>query len=265
MKAKEIMLLLPCILFFTGCSSTKKIIYFQDIASDMSIPMTTSRDITLEPGDQVSIVVNSKDPDLAVLFNLPIVSNRVGSSSSLSYSQQISVYTVDSTGSIDFPILGRLMIADMTRSQLSDFIKHQLIAKQLLRDPTVTVDFVNLYFTVLGEVKNPGRYKIDRDQVSLLDALGRAGDLTIYGIRKNVLVIREKQQKYKTYRLNLLNSNQLYASGGFYIRQNDVIYVQPNSVRQRQSTVNGNNVRSSSFWLSLASLMTTVVVLFMKH
>ena len=128
----------------------------------------------------------------------------------------------------------------------------------------VTVEYMNLTVTVLGEVANPGRFSIDKDRLTLLDALSMAGDLTIYGKRDNVSVQREEGGKQVIYKVNINSGKELYASPVYYLQQNDVIYVEPNSVRARQSTVNGNNIRSASFWMSLASLLTTIVVLFVK-
>lgn len=143
-------------------------------------------------------------------------------------------------------------------------IKEELISKNLVKDPVVTVEFMNLTVSVLGEVANPGRFNIDKDRLTLLDALSMAGDLTVYGKRENVLVQREENGKKTLYRVNLNSGYDLYASPVYYLQQNDIVYVEPNSVRARQSTVNGNNVRSTSFWLSLASLLTTITVLIVK-
>ena len=133
-----------------------------------------------------------------------------------------------------------------------------------MKDAVVTVEFMNLGFSVLGEVTRPGRYKIDRDRFTLFDALGLAGDLTINGERENVTLVRHNGKDDEVYKLNLLDSQSLYASPAFFIQQGDMIYVTPNEKRQRESTINGNNVRSSSFWISLASLVTSVSVLVFK-
>ena len=142
--------------------------------------------------------------------------------------------------------------------------KREVDLRNLVKDPVVTVEFMNLTVSVLGEVANPGRFNIDKDRLTLLDALSMAGDLTVYGKRENVLVQREENGKKTLYRVNLNSGYDLYASPVYYLQQNDIVYVEPNSVRARQSTVNGNNVRSTSFWLSLASLLTTITVLIVK-
>lgn len=110
----------------------------------------------------------------------------------------------------------------------------------------------------MGEVNRPGQYKISKDKVTILDALSMAGDLTIYGKREKVLVMREENGKQHVYGINLCSGNHIYSSPVYYLQQNDVVYVEPNGTRARQSTVNGNNVRSTSFWISLASLLTSI-------
>ena len=133
-----------------------------------------------------------------------------------------------------------------------------------MKDPVVTVEFMNLTIAVMGEVNKPGRFNIDRDKITLLEALSMAGDLSIYGKREKVLVLREENGKQRVYGINLCSADHLYSSPAYYLQQNDVVYVEPNTTRARQSTVNGNNVISTSFWLSIASLLATVTVLFVK-
>ncbi len=123
---------------------------------------------------------------------------------------------------------------------------------------------MNLSVNVMGEVNRPGRYNIDKDHLTILDALSQAGDLTIYGKREKVLVLRNENGKQRVYGINLCSADHLYSSPVYYLQQNDVVYVEPNDTKARQSTVNGNNVRSTSFWISLASLLTTISVLIFK-
>ena len=132
-----------------------------------------------------------------------------------------------------------------------------------MNDPVVTVDFMNLYFSVLGEVKNPGKYSITKDRISLLEALSMAGDLTIYGKRDAIYVIREEDGKRVTYAVDI-RSTDFFRSPVYYLMQNDVVYVQPNKVRAGQSTINENNVKSVSLWLSIGSFLTTLGVLLFK-
>ena len=252
------------ILLLGSCQTPKDVNYFQDIRPGENVPVVQPKYITFQPGDKATIVVKSKDPELAELFNLSTVSYRVGQGTNNSYyngSQNVSFYTIDTDGNIDLPVIGKVHIAGLKRDEVGALIKGMLIGKNLVKDAVVTVDFANLSFSVLGEVTRPGQYSIDRDQVTLLDALGKAGDLTIYGQRDSVTVLRQENGSNKVYKVNLCSWKDVSASPAYYIQQNDVIYVTPNATRARQSTVNGNNVRSTSFWISLASLFTSIAVL----
>lgn len=260
---KRLCVLIGAIVLMCSCAAPK-VAYFQDMQSGNTEKVITPTDIRVQPGDKIMILVNSKDPMLVNLFNLPVVNRQIGSVSNSATSQVISGYTINSAGNIDFPVLGEVHIAGMTRGEISSYIKSELVGRNLVKDPVVTVEFMNLTISVLGEVANPGRFNIDKDRITLLEALSMAGDLTIYGKRDNVTVQREENGKTMIYKVDLGSGADLYASPVYYVKQNDVIYVEPNSVRARQSTVNGNNVRSTSFWLSLASLLTTITVLIVK-
>lgn len=252
-------------LLFSSCA-TPNVSYFNDMNHGQIEEAVRELDILLLPDDKVSIVVKSKDALLSDLFNLPIIAHRVGytQASSMSSSQQMSVYTVDRNGEIDFPVLGKIHAAGMRRDKLADKIKEDLIAKNLVKDPVVTIEYANLGFNVLGEVNRPGRYSFDRDHLTILDAISMAGDLSIQGRRYNVLVMRQTGDLRTTYRVNLQNGKELLQSPAFYLQQNDVVYVEPNAYRSRQTTVNGNNVLSASFWISVASLLTSIAVLIVK-
>ena len=252
-------------LILSSCGAPN-VAYFNDLGNGQSEQVMQALDIRLRPDDKVSIVVNSKDPQLADLFNLPIVSHRVGYSqtSSLNTSQQISAYTVSPNGEIDFPVLGKIKVAGFRRDEVAEFIKNELISRNLVKDPVVTIEYANLGFSVLGEVNRPGRYSFDRDHMTVLDAIGMAGDLTIQGERNNVLGIREVGGQRVNYRINLQSGREVMQSPAFYLQQNDVVYVTPNKFRSRQTTVNGNNVLSASFWISVASLLTSIAVLIVK-
>lgn len=253
-------------LLATSCATRKEIVYFQETTDGQTLRAISPQQIVLNPLDKVSILINSKDPSLSALFNLPITAHRVGSGelSPLNSSQQISLYTITSQGVVTLPILGEVHIAGLTREAASKKIRAALETKALLKDPVVTVEFANLSFSVMGEVNKPGRQLIDKDKITLLDALGMAGDLTIYGKRDNVLLLRQEGEEQKAYRVDLRSAEQLMHSPAYYIKQNDVIYVEPNNMRARQSTVNGNTVLSSSFWISLASLGTTIALFLLR-
>lgn len=259
----------------TSCSTPKDVAYFQDIETVVTEAQNQKNIIRVRPEDKISILVSSKDTEMAVPFNLPVASVRLGQVSLTSRrdngglatsgtSDNTAYYTVSPEGNIDFPVLGTLHVEGMTRSELAGYIKGELAGRGLLRNAIVTVEFVNTGFNVMGEVNSPGRFIVNRDHVTVLDALAMAGDLTIQGQRNNVLVIREENGKRATYRLDLTKGNQFMNSPAYYLQQDDVVYVEPNAVKKRQTTVNGNNVLSASFWVSVASLLTSIAVLIFK-
>jgi polysaccharide export outer membrane protein len=252
------------LLFLEACSTSKEVAYFQDLRpGESELALTAPVEIKIQPKDKLSIVVNSQD-FLNNLFNLPVVSQQLGMEGSSNSNRGVSGYTVDSKGNIDFPVLGEIQVSGMTREEVATHIKKELQSHDLVKDPVVTVEYMNLSVAVMGEVNNPGRFNIDKDNLTILDALSQAGDLTIYGKREKVLVLRQEDRKQRVYGVNLCSAEHLYTSPAYYLQQNDVVYVEPNATKARQSTVNGNNVRSTSFWISLASLLTSIAVLIAK-
>lgn len=259
-------LLLSAILLFSACSTPDKIAYFQDLEpGEQELILLTSEGIKVRPADKISILVNTRDAQLTDMFNLPIMSRQLGNSSSSmnrsTTSNGLSGYTVDPEGKIDFPVLGKIEVAGKNRTEIAAYIKEQLESNNLVKDPIVTVEYMSLGISVLGEVNSPGRYSIDREKVTLLDAIAMAGDLTITGKRENVYVLRQEGNKQHAYSVNLCSVQDLYSSPVYYLQQDDVVYVEPNNMRARQSTVNGNNILSTSFWFSLASLLLSIVIL----
>lgn len=261
-------------LFFTlilsGCTTPKNVTYFQDVSEEVIIP-GNQKEIRIEPNDKLSIVVKTMDPALTSMFNLFVANDRIEEGMSLKTGLGtlkgnsnagtigMSKYTVNQEGYIDFPVLGELKVAGMTRSELAGFIKGEIMGRNLAKDPVVTVEFVNLGVSIIGEVLTPGRYDINQDQINILEAISMAGDLTINGQRENVVVLRETNGEQRTYKVDLTNFKELTQSPVYYLKQGDIIYVEPNDMKKRQATVNGNNVYSTSFWISVASLLTSVV------
>ncbi len=263
---KNILMIGTFVLLLLCSCAAPNVSYFNDLGNGQAELLSQTMDIRFRPDDKLSIVVKSKDPLLADLFNLPIYTHRVGYSQAAltNTSQQMSVYTVDQNGEIDFPVLGKIKVSGLRRNEVAELIKTELTKQNLVKDPVLTVEYANLGFNVMGEVNKPGRYIFDRDHLTILDALSMAGDLTIQGRRDNIVVMRETGNNRIVYRLNLQNGKELLQSPAFYLQQNDVVYVEPNAYRSRQTTVNGNNVLSASFWISVASLLTSVAVLIAK-
>lgn len=210
---------------------------------------------------------------LSSLFNLVTVMNRLGaispSSSSSLYGNianntnpPLSYYTIDSKGDIDFPVLGKIHIAGLTREQIAEKIAADLQKANLVKDPIVTVEFANIGVSVMGEVNKPGRYEFNKDHITIIDALSMAGDLKMNGMRENILVMRNGGDgKQEAYRVNLLNAQELASSPVFYLQQDDMIYVEPNDKAKRETTSSGNSAYNPSFWVSVGSLAVTVTTL----
>ena len=243
-----------------SCAAPTNVTYFQDSQDkEISTELVTEQ-IRLRPADKVTIILNCPTVELMNQFNMPYVSRYVGASGEgvTLANTGVSGYTVDANGDIDFPVVGKIHVAGLTRSETAAKIKNELQARDLVKDPVVTVDYMNLFVSLMGEVARPGRYAITRDAVTILDALAMAGDLTIFGRRDNVMVIREENGVQKTYLVDLRSAESVAKSPVYYINQNDLIYVAPNAMRTRQSTVNGNTIMSTSFWISIASLAATI-------
>ena len=259
-------------LLFGACKTPTNVAYMQDFNEEIVIENAKRKAMRIQPEDKISIIVHSKDPELAALFNLPVVANstrNMGLSTGSGTlgknyisSEGISVYTVSPQGTIEFPVLGTLRVEGMTRNEVAAFVKGELIGRNLIKDPTVIVEFLNSGVSILGEVNTPGRYDMNRDNINVLEAIALAGDLTIQGQRENVKVVREEADgKIKVYQLDLTQGSKLMESPGFHLKQNDVIYVEPNDIRKRETTVNGNSALSTGFWISAASLLTSIAVL----
>ena len=248
-------------LLLASCAAPTNVVYFQDSQDrEISNDVETTQ-IRLRPEDKITIIVNCQGIELMNQFNMPYVSRYVGATGegSTLANTGVSGYTVDADGNIDFPVIGKVHVAGLTRAEVAAKIKNELQAQDLVRDPVITVDYMNLFFSVMGEINKPGRYAITRDRVTILDAIAMAGDLTILGRRDNIMVLREINGVQKTYLLDLRSAADVASSPVYYINQNDIIYVSPNVMRTRQSTVNGNNIVSTSFWISIASLAATLV------
>lgn len=256
--------LLAVSLVLFGCSTPKNIAYMQDSYNDAIVETIKANPIRLKPMDQISIVVNSRDPQIATMFNLIYASQRLGASTSMNGglsngNQMLLPYTVDKNGEIDFPVLGKVKVAGLTRAETAEHIKNLLIESNQIKDPVVTVDFMNLGFSVLGEVSRPGRYRIDRDAFTILDAISLAGDLTINGQRENVTLIRNYGTAQEIfYKMNLTDTEDIFSSPAYYLEQGDIVYVTPNPKRRRESTVSANSAFTPSFWISLASTATSI-------
>ena len=263
-KIKKALILLAAVGMTVSCAQVKDIAYFQNRLDNHPEKIDMHTGIVIQPKDMISIVVSSRNPELVPMFNLPVISYQAGSEIVNVGQQRLMGYVVDNDGYIDFPVLGQIQVGGMTRWQLSETIKDRLLKEGLLNDAVVTVEFMNFKVSVLGEVNHPGTFSVEGDKITVLQAISLAGDLTIYGNRTKVMVLRQEDGMQRVYGLDLTSGENVYSSPAYYLQQNDIIYVEPNKVKARQSTVNGNNVRSTSFWISLASLLTSVAILILN-
>ena len=262
MKLKNSIFVIWGVIILASCATPRNYNYLQDLQNGQQITTPTDGTIRLQPNDMITILVRSKNLEMANIFNKGLITNvRAGLADQSLYTMG---YTVDPDGNIDFPVAGKIHVGGLTRFEAQETIKRTLIDSELLRDANVTVDLMNLSYTVMGEVNNPGNYKIDKDAVTLLEALGRAGDLNVFGKRDSVLVIRQKGAQKTIYSLCLNNAKEIFSSEAYYVQQNDVIYVKANATKARQSNVPGNEGRTLSFWLTLASVLTALGVLIFK-
>ena len=263
MRIYRFLAITAIVLLAAGCSSTtyQQINYLQDLNSETQLNMKENRGIVIQPQDQLNIVVSSRNPELASSLNKPlstyVVGSEITSNRASTSTSRLLGYVVDNSGDLEFPMLGILHVAGLNRWELQEMLKQEIISRGILMDPIVTVEFMNFKISVLGEVKNPGMYSVTGDKITLLGALSLANDLTIYGRRDNVTIVREQNGKRNVYKVDL-RSSALFDSPAYYLQQNDVIYVYPNAVRAGQSTIHENYFQSGRFWISLASVAVTV-------
>lgn len=249
------LVLVAVLLTLSSCKTREKILYFQDIENGSVIPTQAIQPLTFQPGDNLTVIVSSSaTPQLAVQFNLP--------TSTSTGSQQMVVYTIDENGCIDIPILGRTKISGLTRSETAAKIQ-SILRDGKLRDAVVTVNSYDQYITILGEVNKPGKQTITKDRLTIIEALGAAGDLTIHGCRDNILVLRQEGNETKSYYVDL-RSKDVMNSPVYNLRQNDVVYVQPNKVKMGQSTNNDNSLRTIGTWISITSFLMSLGVIVLK-
>lgn len=261
-KSKIIISLILAVVLMTSCGTVKDIAYFQNKVVNEPEAIDKHAGIVIQPKDMLSIVVSSRNPELVAMFNLPVVSYQAGSEvvATGGYNQRLMGYVVDNDGYIDFPVLGPIKVAGLTRWELSQLIKDKLLKDGLLTDAVVTVEFMNFKVSVIGEVNSPGTYTLNNDKVTILQAISLARDLTIFGQRENVCVIREREGERVIYEINLCDVS-MFNSPAYYLQQNDVVYVQPSEIKARQSTTDDKALRMTSIFVSGGSLLVSIAAL----
>ncbi len=256
---------LLAVILFTACSTVPKIAYLRDLPDQVPVQLQETRDLTLKPGDRLQIFVFSHDRELASDFNLweggGSGNYSTGSYGGGGYGSSgrggNHPYTVDKNGEIEMPVLGRIKVGGKTRLEVADLVKYRLLAGEMLADPTVLVEYYDLSFYALGEIGHTGRITIPRDNITLMEAISLAGDLSISGRRDNVMVLRTENGKQTPYYVDLTDPQSVYNSPVYYLQQNDMIYVEPTALRANQSTLLANQTRNPSFWISSVTSVIT--------
>lgn len=256
---KIIFSLFATLLLLSSCHTEEKILYLQDLEAGQILEAAKSEPLKFIPGDKLSIIVTSSNtPQVAQKFNLPIVTLQAGSSTT--YAQnQVQLYYVDQEGNVDIPTLGKVKIQGLTRSEAANRIQ-EILRNGQLRDAVVQVTPYDQYITILGEVARPGKIAFTKDHMTILEAIGQAGDLTIQAQRSKIKVIRQENGEAKSYFVDL-RSKELFDSPVYNLQQDDIIYVSPNKIKMGQSTYNENSIKSISTWLSISSVLLSIAIL----
>lgn len=258
MKSKWIVILFASLFIMSSCSSYKNVPYLQnpEVVNELKKELPLY-DAKIMPKDLLTITVNTTDPEAAAPFNLTIQTPTSASNNRNIYSQPtLQQYLVNNEGNIDFPVLGQLHVGGLTKDQAEDLIREKM--KPYLREePIVTVRMVNYKISVMGEVARPGTFTVSNEKVNILEALAMAGDLTIWGKRDDVMLIREDAKgKREIVTLNLNDAN-LITSDHYYLQQNDILYVSPNKTKAKNSDIG----QSTSLWFSATSILVSIASL----
>ena len=245
-------------LLLASCATNKRAAYIQQVQTDIPTDIEQDYQIRIKPLDRLTVTINSKDPELAAPFNAASSYNSLNGLSSYSSSSNgnLQILTVDKEGKIQLPIIGEIDCDGLTRNELAKKIENTIRENGMVHDPIVIIQFADVKFSVLGEVARPGQFSITKDRISLFDALARAGDLTIYGQRENVALIRE-ENGMRTVHYFDLKKPDILASPYFYLQQDDVVYVTPNKYKAQAGEINQNR----SFYISLVSVAVSVATL----
>ena len=240
-------------IMLSGCTSSKEILYFQNIDDANLKPLNTEYEAVIKKDDRLTIVVSGPDKLVCAPYNLTLneISSTGGSMSSNPEQATLS-YLVDSNGDIDFPILGKIHVEGMTRNDLVKYLTEE-IGKDV-KEPIVYVSFRNYKITVLGEVRSPGTYTIDSEKINILQALGRAGDLNLTAQRSDILLLREVDGVLTHHRIDLRDKDIL-ESPYFYLQQNDVLYISPSATRVATATT------ATGIWSVILSSITTMIAI----
>jgi polysaccharide export outer membrane protein len=252
---KRVLPLLLAMLFFS-CAERKDVVYYQNIDTSISPEKTNSYEVKFQPDDLLMIVVSAEDPEIALPFNLSTV-NLPSAAGNVRGQETVQSYLVDAQGYIDFPVLGKLKVSGLTRTELLQLLKDKI--GNYIKNPIINLRITNFKVSVQGEVTAPGTYTFASERITLIEALSMARDLTIYGKRDNVLIIREVNGVKSTHRVDLTKADFIN-SPYYYLAQNDVVYVEPIKTKINGAAVGPN----TGVLISITSLIITLITLIVK-
>ena len=261
MKKQVVFLSLLAIVLLSACASKKNFVYLQDMEMGESYPFDVKHEAIVHRDDRLSITVSCKNPELAIPFNTPNETFRIGSdgnvtaSADFTSSVQQKGYRVDIEGNIDFPILGKLHVEGQTISQVTDLIKSRIMQGNYIKDPLVSIEFLNFRYTVLGAVANNGTFSVNGDRITLIEAIAKAGDLTAKARIDRVAVIREVGNERKIF-FHDLRSRDVFDSPCFYLQQNDIVYAEP---KYRKKDVEDRGWQVATTLLSVVTAVCSVL------
>ena len=253
-----LIVLMAVAMFFCACSSTKDVAYFKNSSE---VDLHASRvlyDARIMPKDLLTITVSTTDGDAALPFNMTVPTSFNQISRTSTSQPLLQSYLVDNEGNIDFPKVGRIHLGGLTKAEAESLILGKITPYMAAEEvPIVTVRMINYKISVLGEVTRPGMYTVTNEKISILEALAQAGDLTIYGVRNNVKLIREDSNGQKNIYVLNLNDANLINSPYYYLQQNDIVYVEPNKVKAQNSSVGS----MTTLWFSATSILISLTSL----
>lgn len=234
----------------SSCQSSKNFLYLQDLNDSTSFDIRMDKLLKVQPEDRLYIAVSSRDEKTAKLFQQQTSTNTMMMGGS---NGARGGYVVDTEGNIDFPILGKIHVGGMSRADVAEYVKQQLIEQNLLMDPSVIVELGNAQVYLLGELGS-GALPITKDHMSIIEAVSMAGGLTDDGLRKKIRVIREEDGVLSQHTIDLTSAEDITNSPVYYLRQNDILYVEPN----KRAIFAKNEFKSVTFWISVITIPVTI-------
>ena len=260
MKQKKVQgcLLLLCIAWLSGCGTTQEFAYVHDAPRDQAVAITNHQSHTIKAGDRLYIYVYSQEPASTIPFNEE--SNKATGTSKAS---PVNGYLVAQSGNIIFPLLGHIPAGGLTTEQLEQNISQRLREGGFVKDAIVTVSLMNFQVTVIGEVKKPQQIEVKNNRITIFEAIARCGDVTMYGIRSCVTVVRTQNDQQIVDTIDL-TSKDVFNSPYYYLQQNDIVYVEPTEKRKRQAYRNSDweyyiSVGSSALRLAYVTIYRYVI------